>query len=57
MPEEVKAEKKEVKKGAQITEVPTQVSRVIELEDGTQIDELELLVLIYNQQKEILRRV
>lgn len=59
MPEEEKpkAEKKEVKKIAQVIEVPTQVGRVIELEDGTKIDDLEILVLIYNQQKEILRRI
>lgn len=55
--EKPKAERKEIKKVAQVVEVPTQVTRVIELEDGTKIDDLELLVLIYNQQKEMLRRV
>lgn len=55
--EKPKAEKKEVKKVAQIVEVPTQTARVIELEDGTKVDDIELLVLIYNQQREILRRI
>lgn len=55
--EKPKVEKKEPRKIAQIVEIPTQVTRVIELEDGTKVDDLELLLLVYNQQKEILRRI
>ena len=55
--EKPKIEKKEPRKVAQIVEVPTQVARVVELEDGTKVDDLELLLLVYNQQKEILRRI
>ena len=55
--EKAKVEKKETKKIAQIVKVATEVARVVELEDGQQVDELELLVLIYNQQRELLRRI
>ena len=51
-----KAEKNEVRQ-AVVREVPTQLERYAELEDGTIMDELALLVTIYNQQKEILRRI
>lgn len=42
---------------ASIIEIPTQVERYVELEDGTKVDELGLNVLIYNRLNELLRRL
>ena len=43
----------EEKKEASLVEVPTQMGIAIQLEDGTKVNELELLVKIYNDVKQI----
>lgn len=58
MADDVKvAEKSNISKpkDAQIVEVPTQTAYLIELEDGRRIDELTLMVEIYNEVKRIRR--
>ncbi len=43
-----KSEKKATKE-AKLVEVPTQFGLSVELEDGTKVDDLQLLVKIYNK--------
>lgn len=46
---EVKVEEKKEKKYAKIVEISTQTTPMIELDDGTVLDPLELQVLIYTK--------
>lgn len=54
---EVIKEEIEKKPEAQIVEVPSQYSQAIQLEDGTLINEFQLLIRIYNDVQKIKRAV
>lgn len=57
MAEEIKKIEEKKAKVAIIKEVPVQIERYVELEDGTKVDDLQLAVLNYNLLRELLRRL
>jgi len=58
MSEEEKQNKKEVEeKGAKIVQVATETAPMVQLEDSTVVDSLELQVKIYNMIDELCQKI